>query len=50
MLLLLQLVPSVLAVLVLSKVIEPVYGSRAYLKFLAIVLCCSGLTAFVSVR
>ena len=44
--LLLQLVPSVLAVLVLSKVIEPVYGSRAYLKFLAIVLCCSGLTAF----
>lgn len=47
---LLQMVLNVLAVLVLSKHIEPVYGSKSYLKFLAIVLSCSGFCAFVSVR
>lgn len=45
-----QLVASVLALLLISRVIEPVYGSKAYLKFLGIVLSFSGLSAFVSVR
>lgn len=40
---------NVMAVLILSKHIEPVYGSKPYLKFLAIVLSCSGLCAFISV-
>mmetsp|Transcript_17123 Transcript_17123/g.51251 ORF Transcript_17123/g.51251 Transcript_17123/m.51251 type:complete len:342 (+) Transcript_17123:220-1245(+) len=43
------LVASVLALLLMSRVIEPVYGSKAYLKFLGIVLSFSGLSAFVSV-
>jgi Eukaryotic integral membrane protein (DUF1751) len=32
-----QMILSVTALLALSRVIEPVYGSREYLKFLAIV-------------
>ena len=32
-----QLAVSVLAVLVLSRVIEPVYGSKEYLKFIMVV-------------
>ncbi len=32
-----QLAVSVVAILALSRVIEPVYGSKEYLKFLAII-------------
>lgn len=45
----LTLAVSVAALLALSRVIEPVYGSYEYLKFLAMVDTAAGLGAFITV-
>ena len=45
----LQLVVSILAILLLSKVIEPNWGSKEYIKYLALVNLGSGVGTFVLV-
>lgn len=43
-----QVALDVFAVLFLSKIIEPIYGSKEYLKFTLLVSLMAGVTAFTS--
>lgn len=44
-----QLVVSILAILLLSRVIEPTWGSKEYIKYLALVNLGSGVGTLVVV-
>ncbi len=43
----LQLLLNMVGVLLLAKVIEPIWGSRDFVKFVAIVNVCTGFSTFV---